>query len=178
MEFKKFSAGKYSYGTSGDHKQAMKLHSLEKEEISNFNFDDPIFYNHFQDEKSTNYEYIEKVLLNLAICHTIIIEHKNGKLIYNAASPDELALVNAARFFGVKFVDRDEDNIVTIEFKGEKQRYQILNLNEFNSTRKRMSVVVKDLQLGTIKVLCKGADSILQPLLKKTRDNIELDELT
>ncbi|HTN02316.1 MAG TPA: hypothetical protein VL132_10580, partial [Planctomycetaceae bacterium] len=44
--------------------------------------------------------------------------HKNGKLVYNAASPDELALVNAARFFGVKFIDRDEENVVTIDFKG------------------------------------------------------------
>lgn len=58
-------------------------------------------------------------MLNLAICHTIIIEHKNGKLVYNAASPDELALVNAARFFDVKFTDRDEENVVTIEFKGK-----------------------------------------------------------
>jgi magnesium-transporting ATPase (P-type) len=63
------------------------------------------------------------LLLNLAICHTIIIEHKNGKLNYNAASPDELALVNAARYFGVKFVDRDEENVVTIDFLGEKQKY-------------------------------------------------------
>lgn len=48
-----------------------------------------------------------KVILNLAICHTIIIEKKNGAINYNASSPDELALVNAARFFGYKFVDRD-----------------------------------------------------------------------
>lgn len=61
--------------------------------------------------------------MNLAICHTIIIENKNGKLIYNAASPDELALVNAARFFGVKFIDRDEENTVSIDFKGEIQKY-------------------------------------------------------
>lgn len=92
----------------------------EKEEISNVNFDDPLFYQHFKEKRSINYDYIEKVLLNLALCHTVIIEMKNGKLNYNAASPDELALVNASRFFGVKFVDRDEDNVITIEFNGEK----------------------------------------------------------
>jgi magnesium-transporting ATPase (P-type) len=84
-----------------------------------------------------------------------------------------LALVNAARFFGVKFVDRDEENNIFIDFKGERQKWKLLNLIEFNSTRKRMSVVVKDPK-GTIKVLCKGADSILQPLLsRRTRENIE-----
>lgn len=114
------------------------------EEVSNVNFDDPLFYKHFRDRKSENYEYIEKVLLNLALCHTIIIEKKNGKTNYNASSPDELALVNAARFFGVKFEDRDEENKMYINFKGEKQVYQLLNLIEFNSTRKRMTVVVRD----------------------------------
>jgi phospholipid-transporting ATPase len=62
-------------------------------------------------------------MLNLAICHTVVIEHKDGKINYNASSPDELALVNAARFFGVKFAERDEEGVITIDFKGEKQRY-------------------------------------------------------
>tara|TARA_B110000285_G_C14998805_1_gene550304 strand:- start:253 stop:381 length:129 start_codon:yes stop_codon:yes gene_type:complete len=39
----------------------------------------------------------------LAICHTIIPEKKNGALQYNASSPDELALTNAARHFGIVF---------------------------------------------------------------------------
>ena len=155
----------------------MRFNSYEQEEISNVNFDDPIFYKHFQDQRSENYDYIERLLLNLALCHTVIIEHKEGKIVYNAASPDELALVNAARFFGVKFTDRDEDGVITIDFKGQKQKYQLLNLVEFNSTRKRMSVVVKD-EKGIIKCLCKGADSILQPLLKKNRENQELEAAT
>lgn len=83
------------------------------------NFDDSLFYKHFKDKNSDNYEYIEKVLLNLALCHTIIIEKKNGQTNYNASSPDELALVNAARFFGVKFEDRDEENRMYINFKGK-----------------------------------------------------------
>lgn len=29
---------------------------------------------------------------------------------YNASSPDELAITNAARYFGYKFLDRDEYN--------------------------------------------------------------------
>lgn len=144
----------------------MRFNCDEVDEISNVNFDDPVFFQHFRDKDSENYHYIEKLLLNLAICHTIIIEHKEqGKIIYNASSPDELALVNAARFFGVKFLDRDADNNIIIDFKGEILRYQLLNLIEFNSTRKRMSVVVRDPK-GVIKCLCKGADSVLFPLLK------------
>jgi phospholipid-transporting ATPase len=122
-------------------------------------------------------DFIERVLLNLAICHTIIIENKNGKVNYNASSPDELALVNAARFFGVKYIDRDEENNIYIEFKKEKQKWKLLNTIEFNSTRKRMTVVVKDPK-GVIRVYSKGADSILFPLLKKSRETRDLEEQT
>lgn len=91
-----------------------------EDDITNVNFDDAEFYKHFRDKRSDNYEFIEKVLLNLALCHTIIIEKKKGKTSYNASSPDELALVNAAKFFGVKFEDRDEENRMYINFKGER----------------------------------------------------------
>ncbi len=135
MEFKKFSAGKFSYGNSNrkftiiipffyiaDNRDQMRLNMDHEDgdEISNVNFDDPQFYQHFRDNRSENYTHIERVLLNLAICHTIIIENKNGKLNYNASSPDELALVNAARFFGVKYVERDEENNIFIDFKKER----------------------------------------------------------
>ena len=50
------------------------------------------------------------VVFNLALCHSIIIENKKGEISYNASSPDELALVNAAKFFGASFEDRDQDN--------------------------------------------------------------------
>lgn len=84
------------------------------------NFHDDKFYADWQDKHSENYDYLERVLLNLAICHTIIIENKNGQINYNASSPDELALVNAARYFGVKYADRDEENNLFVDFKGKR----------------------------------------------------------
>jgi phospholipid-transporting ATPase len=36
----------------------------------------------------------------LAFCHTIVIEKRGEEIIYNASSPDELALVNFAKFCG------------------------------------------------------------------------------
>ncbi len=112
----------FPYLYIADNRDQMRLNMDHEDgdEISNVNFDDPEFYQHFRDNRSENYAHIERVLLNLAICHTIIIENKNGKLNYNASSPDELALVNAARFFGVKYVERDEENNIFIEFKKER----------------------------------------------------------
>ena len=36
----------------------------------------------------------------ITLCHTIIIEEKDGEIVYNASSPDELSLVNFTRFCG------------------------------------------------------------------------------
>jgi len=81
----------------------------------------------------------------LALCHTVLLENKDGKIFYNASSPDELALVNAAKFFGVQFLGRDEEGqMVVSRDDGTSQVFQLLHVLEFNSTRKRMSVILKD----------------------------------
>jgi phospholipid-transporting ATPase len=77
----------------------------------------------------------------LSLCHTIVLDEKSGK--YNASSPDELALVNSAKFFGFEFKKRDEDNYMIIHCNGIDLKYRLLNILEFTSTRKRMSVVVE-----------------------------------
>jgi phospholipid-transporting ATPase len=51
----------------------------------------------------------------LSVCHTVVVEDKKGKLSYNASSPDELALVNGAKYLGYDFVHRDEDENVVIK---------------------------------------------------------------
>ena len=83
------------------------------------------------------------MLLLLAVCHSVVYDDR--KNTYNSSSPDELALVNAAKSFGIVFEKRDEDNNILIDYKGEIQlKYQLLNILEFSSDRKRMSVIVRD----------------------------------
>ena len=55
--------------------------------------------------------------------------------------------------------------------------YELLNTIEFNSTRKRMTSVFRDTNSGQIIVMCKGADSVLLPLLKD-QDSSEVSKLT
>lgn len=62
------------------------------------------------------------------------------QLVYEAASPDEEALVTAARNFGYVFLARTQDSITVMEL-GEKRVYQVLAMMDFNSIRKRMSVL-------------------------------------
>ena len=64
----------------------------------------------------------------------------SGQLNYQAASPDEGALVSAARNFGFVFLARTQ-NTITISELGTERTYHVLALLDFNSDRKRMSVI-------------------------------------
>lgn len=103
------------------------------------------------------------MLLHLAICHTIVVDQRTKK--YNSSSPDELALVEGARKLGIEFKGRDQEKVITLGIKQRIHKFQLLNICEFSSERKRMSVIVKDLQSGKILLLTKGADSVIENLL-------------
>ncbi|XP_060651447.1 probable phospholipid-transporting ATPase IA isoform X3 [Drosophila nasuta] len=103
---------------------------------------------------------IEEFLVLLSVCHTVIPEKKDdGTIVYHAASPDERALVDGARQFGYIFDTRTPE-YVEINALGERKRFQVLNVLEFTSTRKRMSVIVRTPE-GNIKLFMKGADSVI-----------------
>jgi phospholipid-transporting ATPase len=184
MDFKKFSAGLFSYGVSDP---VVDKELMKQDGITNVNFSDPALQAHLTDPQSENFENVNRFMEILSVCHTVIAEKSkhstsSDKLTYNASSPDELALVNAAKFFGYSFKGRDEDNNMIVELKnsqedlimGENVRreYQLLNVIEFNSTRKRMSVIVRNKQDDSIHVMCKGADSIIIPLLRRGQDRV------
>lgn len=118
------------------------------------------------DEFDPNCIENKEFLMLLAICHTIVSQETDDGIEYNSSSPDELALVNAAKYFGVEFMDR-QDNIVNVNVLGKVFVFKVLDVIEFSSDRKRMTVIVK-MPDGKIKVMCKGADSILRDRLVKS----------
>lgn len=63
-----------------------------------------------------------------------------GELNYQAQSPDEGALVTAARNFGFVFRSRTPETIMVMEM-GQKVVYELLAILDFNNVRKRMSVI-------------------------------------
>jgi magnesium-transporting ATPase (P-type) len=109
------------------------------------------------------------LIFAIALCHSVIVEVKDDDLIYNASSPDELSIVNAARYFGVTFVERTDNGYIVLKRNDEVYKFKLLNLFEFNSDRKRMSVIIRDEQ-GTITLLCKGADTVIAKLLSDNNE--------
>lgn len=105
---------------------------------------------------------INNFLSLLATCHTVIPEFQDdGSIKYQAASPDEGALVQGASDLGYKFIIRKPNSVTyVLEDSGEEIECQLLNICEFNSTRKRMSAIIR-MPDGTIKLFCKGADTVI-----------------
>ncbi|GAP91940.2 putative p-type ATPase [Rosellinia necatrix] len=108
-------------------------------------------------------------ILSLALCHTCLPEIKDGQLEYQSSSPDELALVQAAGELGYRVTQRSSQSVtlhVGLDDSNEKtETYQILDVIEFSSKRKRMSIIVRYPD-GRICLICKGADSAIMPRLK------------
>ncbi|KAJ7781318.1 phospholipid-translocating ATPase [Mycena metata] len=102
-----------------------------------------------------------------------------GAIEYKSQSPDESALVQAAADVGFVFLGRDRDYLtLRTPFSAEPERYQLMNILEFTSARKRMSVVVKQLdgEDERLFLLTKGADNVIFERLKEGGD--ELKEAT
>lgn len=115
--------------------------------------------------------YIEQFLTLLSTCHTVIPEKKDEKpesIKYQAASPDEGALVEGAVTLGYRFVAR-KPRAVTILVDGQEYTYELLAVCEFNSTRKRMSTIFRCPD-GRIRCFCKGADTVIMERLSKAEN--------
>lgn len=96
----------------------------------------------------------------------------SSSIVYHAASPDEAALVKGAQQIGFEFNNRTPQHVYISKF-GHTDCYEILNVFEFDSFRKRMSVVVRTSD-NKIKIYTKGADTVIYERLA----NNDLTEVT
>ncbi|KAK8964577.1 Phospholipid-transporting ATPase 1 [Platanthera guangdongensis] len=109
--------------------------------------------------------------LALATCNTIVpilteTDDNAVRLIdYQGESPDEQALVYAAAAYGFVLIERTSGHVVVDVF-GQRQRFDIWGLHEFDSDRKRMSVIV-GFPDKTVKVFVKGADNSMFGVAEK-----------
>ncbi|KAK4138017.1 phospholipid-translocating P-type ATPase [Trichocladium antarcticum] len=126
-------------------------------------------------------------MLAMALCHTCLPEVRDGKVDFQAASPDELALVRAAQELGFLVLRRTTQAVTLRILAGDtyaERTYQILDVIEFSSRRKRMSIIVRCPD-GRIWLLTKGADSAILPRLRmaalatqkanEVRESLELE---
>uniref|UniRef100_A0A8C1LBG1 Phospholipid-transporting ATPase n=1 Tax=Cyprinus carpio TaxID=7962 RepID=A0A8C1LBG1_CYPCA len=146
MQFKKCTVAGVAYG-----------HSSQSTEEAGFN--DPSLLENLQSNHPTA-SVIQEFMTMMAICHTAVPERIDNKITYQAASPDEGALVRAAQNLGFVFSGRTPDCVIV-----ESVSRDILGIDdelhwEHDYTRKRMSVIMRT-PSGKIRLYCKGADTVI-----------------
>uniref|UniRef100_A0A1A8M422 Phospholipid-transporting ATPase n=2 Tax=Nothobranchius pienaari TaxID=704102 RepID=A0A1A8M422_9TELE len=158
MQFKKCTIAGVAYG-----------HSTHSDEAG---FNDPSLLENLQSHHPTA-AVIQEFMTMMAICHTAVPERTDGKITYQAASPDEGALVRAARNLGFVFSGRTPDSVI-VETLRTEERYELLHVLEFTSVRKRMSVIMRT-PSGKIRLYCKGADTVIY---ERLADSSRYKEIT
>ncbi|XP_026991104.2 phospholipid-transporting ATPase IA isoform X5 [Tachysurus fulvidraco] len=159
MQFKKCTIAGVAYGHSS--------HSMEEA-----GFNDPSLLENLQSSHPTA-AVITDFMTMMGICHTAVPERSDDTITYQAASPDEGALVRAARNLGFVFSARTPDSVI-IEALGQEEKYELLHVLEFTSARKRMSVIMRT-PSGKIRLYCKGADTVIYDRLA---DNSRYKDIT
>lgn len=133
------------------------------------------------DQRNATHDFF----LTLATCNTVIpiltqtpslscsedeLQEVVEAIDYQGESPDEQALVSAASAYGYTLFERTSGH-VSIDVNGEQLRLCVLGLHEFDSVRKRMSVVVR-FPDNSVRVLVKGADTSMMSIIKEnSRDD-------
>uniref|UniRef100_A0AAY4DF93 Phospholipid-transporting ATPase n=1 Tax=Denticeps clupeoides TaxID=299321 RepID=A0AAY4DF93_9TELE len=136
---------------------------VEEDEAAGFT--DPGLLENLQNNHPTAPVILEFMTM-MAICHTAVPERSGDRIVYQAASPDEGALVRAARNLGFVFSGRTPDSVI-MESLGDEEKYELLNVLEFTSSRKRMSVIMRT-PSGRIRLYCKGADTVIYERLAES----------
>ncbi|XP_036188927.1 probable phospholipid-transporting ATPase VD isoform X4 [Myotis myotis] len=88
-----------------------------------------------------------------------------SSLCYEAESPDEAALVYAARAYQCTLQSRTPEQVMVDFAALGPLTFQLLHILPFDSVRKRMSVVVRHPLSHQVVVYTKGADSVIMELL-------------
>lgn len=133
--------------------------------------------------KGAEASFIENFFRLLCVCHSCVTEKdNNGNLSYASSSPDELALVKGAVDMGFVFTERSS-KFITFENRyfdsssnSYTEKWEFLAEIPFDSDRKRMSVIVKNIITGEIYIFCKGADNIMLPRCQMIKEEKEFCE--
>jgi phospholipid-translocating ATPase len=118
---------------------------------------------HTQLDKSS----IVASILNLILCNNVSPTTNNGERMLQASSPDEVALVNFAESLELLMMKRTTDTIEIQLPNNSLAIYKVLENFPFSSDRKRMGIILKNLQTHEITFYIKGADSVMEDIINQ-----------
>ena len=160
MDLKKLHIGTVSYGkdTSDEVTSLLKASFAQSVDSSSS-------ANSFRNRRDLTTR-IRDVVQALALCHNVTPVVEGDGIMYQAASPDEIAIVRWTASVGLALSHRDLSRM-TLEFQsGQTFDFDILQVFPFTSETKRMGIIVRDLQTQEIVFYMKGADSVMAKIVE------------
>ena len=164
--------------------------SKDEDEEDNNSLNNNLDYNirEQKKEKLTQEKYLDLFMTAISTCHSGIIDEKEyekeKKLIYQASSPDEIAILNFARKYKYIFHGRKDNNKIILEKpklsknikSTEKVVYKVHIQFEFSSERKSMSIILQNISKPEeIFLFIKGADDkILSKIDGGNKNNLKI----
>ena len=98
-------------------------------------------------------DYIYNFFTICSVCHSAYVNNES----YISSSPDEVALLEGAKRMGFVFKAKTTNTIETVDIFGKKKMFNIKLELPFDSTRKRMSIIVEN--SDEYYLYTKGADN-------------------
>ena len=193
MEFKFFCTGNKAYGdksilvnlglrTKVTYEDRETRYTFNDKEIANDLYRNEaeliypisINFNEGDIKISTQKEINFLMLKCLALCHECIIERaKDDTIKYIGPSPDDVVLVDSARRQGIQLTSIKSEKMTIDIFSTltsehiSTHTYTRVCILEFNSDRKRMSVILKEKDTNRYLLFMKGADIAMFKRLSK-----------
>uniref|UniRef100_H2Y5E3 Phospholipid-transporting ATPase n=1 Tax=Ciona savignyi TaxID=51511 RepID=H2Y5E3_CIOSA len=174
MIFKRLHIGTVAYGV--DTMDEVGFYSAPKEELVDLN-STPSRNKKVKAtpkiRKSSHTKTVEAVKA-LAICHNVTPVYECDSdsspqlesKVYQASSPDEIALVKWTELVGLTLYKRDLNSMQLMLPNQEVANYSMLQIFPFTSESKRMGIIVKEESSGEIIFYMKGADTVMAKIVE------------
>lgn len=129
------------------------------------NYNGPIGdFNQKKKRKRDTDMVVRDMITALCLCHNVTPVTENGSQIYQASSPDEIALVTFAKSVGVELHHRNQEAMI-INTPTGLEEYKILQIFPFTSSSKRMGIILYHESSQNIIFYLKGAEDVIKEKL-------------
>eukprot|EP00011_Vannellida_sp_DIVA3-517-6-12_P015112 CAMPEP_0114620448 /NCGR_PEP_ID=MMETSP0168-20121206/8730_1 /TAXON_ID=95228 ORGANISM="Vannella sp., Strain DIVA3 517/6/12" /NCGR_SAMPLE_ID=MMETSP0168 /ASSEMBLY_ACC=CAM_ASM_000044 /LENGTH=684 /DNA_ID=CAMNT_0001831639 /DNA_START=263 /DNA_END=2313 /DNA_ORIENTATION=- len=115
-----------------------------------------------------DHSQVEEAVEELGAMEELDEEDGGSGIVYQASSPDEVALVKFTERVGVTLLERTRDSMMISNPLHGRERFTILENFPFSSSRKRMGIIVRNDETGDIRFLMKGADVVMTKIVESS----------
>uniref|UniRef100_A0A8C3VH25 Phospholipid-transporting ATPase n=1 Tax=Catharus ustulatus TaxID=91951 RepID=A0A8C3VH25_CATUS len=176
MVFKRLHLGTVAYGLDSMDEVQSHIFSIYTQVKTH-----PLLPKNGQTSTHVKSSRVHEAVKAIALCHNVTpVYESNGVTdqaeaerhyedscrVYQASSPDEVALVQWTESVGLTLVGRDQSSVQLRSPGGHILNFTILQIFPFTYESKRMGIIVRDESTGEITFYMKGADVVMAGIVQ------------